>query len=67
MNWNSEPGSLQVASGLQPGAAHQERDEHPDVVGASLDHLIGTWTDREAFEMNRALEDLSEIDKAMWK
>ena len=30
------------------------------VVGASLDHLIGTWTRDEAEAMDRALADLSD-------
>lgn len=52
---------------LRRGAGLEERYESPHVVGTSLDHLIGTWTDRESAEMNRALEDLSKVDEAMWK
>ena len=37
------------------------------VVGASLDHLIGTWTPEEADAMDRALADLAEIDESMWR
>ena len=44
-----------------------ERGQGRDTVGASLDHLIGTWTAAEAAEMGRALEDLSQVDEAMWK
>ena len=36
-------------------------------VGSSLDHLIGTWTDAEADEINTALEDFEVVDEAMWK
>lgn len=36
-------------------------------VGGSLDHLIGTWTDEEADEMQDALQDWERIDEAMWK
>ena len=43
----------------------RDRSDGPDVVGASLDHLIGTWTAEEAAEVNRALEDFSEIDEEM--
>ena len=32
-----------------------------DVVGASLDHLIGSWSDAEEAEFLRSLEDLEEI------
>ena len=52
---------------LRRGAGLGERNDHPDIVGDSLDHLIGTWTAEEAAEMNRALEDFSRIDEEMWK
>ena len=38
-----------------------------DVVGSSLDHLTGTWNDEEADAIDRALQDFSRIDEAMWK
>ena len=38
-----------------------------DVVGSSLDHLMGTWNDGEADAIDRALQDFSRIDEAMWK
>ena len=38
-----------------------------DVVGSSLDHLMGTWPTEEADRIDRALEDFSSIDDAMWK
>ena len=40
---------------------------NPNVVGDSLDHLIGTWTAEDAAEMDRALEDFSRIDEEMWR
>lgn len=49
------------------GVDLQELCGGANVVGASLDHLIGTWTDREVTEMSHALEDLSIIDESMWK
>ena len=52
---------------LRRGAGLGEHDARPEVVGDSLDHLIGTWTADEADEMNRVLEDLSRIDDEMWK
>ena len=52
---------------LRRGAGLGERNGSTDTVGASLDHLIGTWTEEEAAEMNRALEDLSHIDETMWE
>ena len=38
-----------------------------DVVGSSLDHLMGTWSAEEADRFDRALADFSRIDEAMWK
>ena len=52
---------------LRRGAGLGERNDQPNVVGDSLDHLIGTWTAEEATEMDRALEDFSRIDEGMWK
>ena len=43
---------------LRRGAGLGERNDGPNVVGDSLDHLIGTWTDKEAAEVNRAIEQL---------
>ena len=42
---------------------------HPevhDLVGSSLDHLIGSWSNEEAAELDQALEDLEVIDEAAW-
>ena len=52
---------------LRRGVGLGERNDKPDVVGDSLDHLIGTWTAEEAAEINRALEDFSRIDEEMWR
>ena len=52
---------------LRRGAGLEDRSGSPDIVGDSLDHLIGTWTAEEAAEVNRALEDFSRIDEEMWR
>ena len=52
---------------LRRGTGLGERNGSTDTVGASLDHLIGTWTEEEAAAMNQTLEDLSHIDEAMWQ
>lgn len=52
---------LRIGAGLGP------RMQSAKTVGASLDHLIGTWTDKEADEMQNALQDWERIDEAMWK
>ena len=48
---------------LRRGADLGERSDKPNVVGDSLDHLIGTWAAEEAAEVNRALEDFSRVDE----
>ena len=52
---------------LRQGAGLVEPDDDRAIVGASLDHLIGTWTDEEANAMDRALGDFSHVDEDMWK
>ncbi|MCY3621610.1 MAG: hypothetical protein OXH68_07845 [Gammaproteobacteria bacterium] len=50
---------------VRRGANLDEPDA--DVVGSSLDHLMGTWTVEEADAIDLALQDFSRIDEAMWK
>ena len=38
-----------------------------DVVGSSLDHLIGTWSRAEADEIDEALRHLEAIDEGVWE
>ena len=52
---------------LRRGVGLGVRNGSTDTIGASLDHLIGTWTEEKAAEMNRALEDLSHIDETVWE
>ena len=52
---------------LRRGAGLGESNDKPEIVGDSLDHLIGTWTAEEAAEMGRALEDFSRIDEERWR
>lgn len=39
----------------------------PNRVGTSLDDLIGTWSDAEADEVDRAMRHFETIDEAMWE
>ena len=50
---------------IRKGANLDEADA--DVVGSSLDHLMGTWPAAEADRIDRALGHFSRIDEAMWK
>ena len=51
---------------LRRGAGLAERGGSANTIGTALDHLIGTWTAEEASETEQALEDLSQVDEAMW-
>ena len=44
-----------------------DRREGRDTVGSSLDHLIGTWSDAQADEIEKALRHFETIDEAMWE
>ena len=37
-----------------------------DVVGDSLDHLIGSWSDADEEELLRAIEPFEQIDPTLW-
>ena len=52
---------------LRKGAGLADPGQGPDTVGSSLDHLIGTWSDDEAAELDAALEELEVIDEAAWR
>ena len=44
-----------------------EGDPVADTVGTSLDHLIGSWSEEEAAEIERALKHFETTDAAMWE
>ena len=52
---------------LRKGAGIEEASEGADRVGSSLDHLIGTWTQAEAEELDSALDDFEMVDAAIWE
>ena len=51
---------------LRRGAGLPDGAEQAGAVGASLDHLIGTWTTAEADELDAALKDFETIDEDAW-
>lgn len=51
---------LEKGAGLGNAVAH-------DRIGASLDHLIGTWTDREAKTLLASIAPCEQIDRALWE
>ena len=52
---------------LRKGAGLADPGQGPDTVGSSLDHLIGSWSDGEATEVDAALQDFEVIDEAAWR
>ena len=52
---------------LRKGAGMADPSQKADTVGSSLDHLIGTWSDGEAAEMDAALQEFEIVDKAEWR
>lgn len=52
---------------LRKGAGLADGAERTDTIGSSLDHLIGTWTEAEADELDCALKEFETIDEAVWK
>ena len=52
---------------MRRGAGLGESAQQQNVVGSTLDDLIGTWTDEEASEFMDAVDDFGQIDESMWK
>ena len=52
---------------LRRGAGLADPSQGPDTVGSSLDHLIGSWSDDEAAELEAALEEFEVIDESAWR
>ncbi len=52
---------------LRKGAGLADPGQGPDTVGSSLDHLIGTWSEGEAAELDAALEEFETIDESAWR
>lgn len=44
-----------------------EQGKHEVVRHHDLDTLAGTWSDEEAAEFLRSVEDLNQIDSGLWK
>src|SRR5437868_6287800 len=52
---------------LRKGAGIPEPGEAAGEIGPALDDFIGTWTDEEADEVERATKDFERIDRKLWK
>ena len=51
---------------LEKGAG-LDRTEPADCVGHSLDHLIGTWTEREAEAFLESIQSCEQVDGELWE
>lgn len=52
---------------LQRGAGLEKGGKSADVVGDSLDHLIGKWSARESKAFLKGIGPLEQIDRSFWK
>ncbi|HEY3128093.1 MAG TPA: hypothetical protein VGL91_01430 [Acidobacteriota bacterium] len=52
---------------LRRGAGLANSDAKTDVVGNSLDALIGTWSERDERDFLKTVSVFEEIDKRFWR
>ncbi len=52
---------------VRKGAGLEENGKSTGVVGSSLDHLIGKWSDEESEKFLKSIEPLEQIDRTFWK
>ena len=52
---------------LRRGAGLSDSTAGADMIGTSLDHIIGSWTQAEADEIDGALREFEEIDEDVWR
>ena len=52
---------------LRKGAGLADPAQKADTVGASLYHLIGSWSNDEAAELDAVLQEFEVIDEAAWR
>lgn len=57
---------LREGAGLEEAGFEAPR-RRANIVGDSLDQLIGSWSKSEEAEFLRALSDLEGIDPALWR
>jgi hypothetical protein len=49
------------------GAGLENNGKSANVVGDSLDHLIGKWSAEEGEELLESIKPLEKIDRSLWK
>jgi hypothetical protein len=51
---------------LRKGADLEEGRPSRPVIGGGLDHLFGTWSEKEAKEFDAALRSCEKVDRDFW-
>jgi len=52
---------------MRRGAGLGEKQGRRLVVGSSLDHLIGTWTDEDARAFEESMSAMETVDESLWR
>ena len=52
---------------LREGAGLHAPQRRANMVGDSLDHLIGSWSEAEESEFLQAVSGLEEIEPSLWR
>ena len=52
---------------LRKGAGLADPAQKADTIGSALDHLIGSWSDDEAAELDAVLQEFEVIDEGAWQ
>ena len=52
---------------LRKGAGLADPAQKADTIGSALDHLIGSWSDDEADELDAVLQEFEVIDEGAWR
>lgn len=51
---------------LERGAGLAERRVRLETIGSGLDEFIGTWTEKQARELLKAVGDFEQVDAELW-
>ena len=51
---------------LRKGAGLEQTNRGSNIVGDSLDHLIGCWTVAEEKRFLNSIEEFEKVDKTLW-
>lgn len=52
---------------LARGAGIPSRGSRKRLIGAELDHLLGTWSDSDAAEFLESVHSCDQVDESFWR